>query len=129
MEAQRQRRRMQTEQLSNEETQRHRKNNKAAHTLTIIVTALLFSCMPILVLNMYAALSDDLVEPRMLYVISLWSFTSLLLGSFLNPLIYCWRFETLRCAFLDFMQFDPINPPQNDQPHLPREAWTTATTG
>ena len=81
LESQRQKRRMQTHQLSAEETQQLRKNNKAAYTFTIIVTGLLFSYMPTLVLNIYAAISNDWVESHLLYVFSSWSFTSVLLGS------------------------------------------------
>ena len=87
LESRRQKSRMQTHHLSAEETQQLRKNNKAAYTFAIIigVTGLLFSYMPTLVLNIYAAISNDWVEPHLLYVISSWSFTSVLLGSLLNP--------------------------------------------
>ena len=128
LESQRQKRRMQTHQLPAEETQQLRKNNKTAYTFTIIVTGLLFSYMPTLVLNIYAAISNDWVEPHLLYVISSWSFTSVLLGSLLNPLIYCWRIATLRRAFLDFMHIGTVHPPQDNQPHLTKEAWTAANT-
>ena len=128
LESRRQKRRMQTHHLSAEENQQLRKNNKAAYTFTIIVTGLLFSYMPTLVLNIYAAISNDWVEPHLLYVISSWSFTSVLLGSLLNPLIYCWRIATLRRAFLDFMHIGTVHPPQDNQPHLTREAWTAANT-
>ena len=128
LESQRQKRRMQTHQLSAEETQQLRKNHKAAYTFTIIVTGLLFSYMPTLVLNIYAAISNDWVEPHLLYVISSWSFTSVLLGSLLNPLIYFWRIATLRRAFLDFMHIGTVRPQQDNQPHLSREAWSVANT-
>ena len=128
LESQRQKRRMQTHQLPAEETQQLRKNNKTAYTFTIIVTGLLFWYMPTLVLNIYAAISNDWVEPHLLYVISSWSFTSVLLGSLLNPLIYCWRIATLRRAFLDFMHIGTVHPPQDNQPHLTKEAWTAANT-
>ena len=88
LEARNQRRRLQTDQLPEEIAERLRKKNEAVDTLAIILTALLFSYIPTVVLNGYAAFSDDLVEPHVLYVLSTWSFTFLMLGSLLNPLIY-----------------------------------------
>ena len=77
------------------------KNHKAAETLTIILTALFFSYLPVTVLFRSAAFSDDLVEPHMLYILSTWSHTFAYFCSLLNPLIYCWRLEKLRGALFD----------------------------
>lgn len=56
LESQRQKRRMQTHQLSAEETQQLRKNNKASYTFTIIVTGLLFSYKPLNLCLIYTQL-------------------------------------------------------------------------
>ena len=136
LEARNQKRRLQTEQLSEEEAKRLRKNNKAANTLTIILTARLFSYIPTVIFIAMTAFSDDLVEPHVLYVLSAWCYTFVYLGSLLNPLIYCWRIKKLRRAFLDVLhlsqpQVSPEWLPQqnNNQPAPPNEAWMAAATG
>ena len=103
LQARNHKRRLQTEQLSEEEAKRLRKNNKAANTLTIILTALLFSYIPTVTFIGYASFSDALVEPHVLYVLSAWSYSFVYLGSLLNPLIYCWRIKKLRRAFLNVL--------------------------
>ena len=115
VEARNQRRRLQTEHLSEEEAKRLRKKNTAANTLTIILTALLLSYMPLLILIGYAAFSDDLVQPHVLYVLSAWSFTFVYLGSLLNPLIYCWRMKKLRRACLNVLHLSQpqVSPDMN----------------
>ena len=138
VEARNQKRRLQTEQLPEEESKRLRKNNKAANTLTIILTAMLFVYIPTVLFIGYVSFSDALVEPHVLYVLSAWSYTFAYLGSLLNPLIYCWRMKKLRRAFLDVLhasqsQVGPdieLLPQQNNnQPAPPNEAWIAAETG
>lgn len=104
VEARRLKRRLQTEQLSEEEAKRLKKDNKAANTLKIILAAILLSYMPTVILIGYTASSGDLIEPHVLYVLLDWCFTFVLLGSFFNPLIYCWRIKKLRRALLDILQ-------------------------
>ena len=112
LEARHQRRRLQTVQLSEEERERLKKKNKAANTLTIILTALLFSYIPTVIFLGYVSSSDDLVEPRVMYVLSAWSYTFVFLGSLLNPLIYCWRMKKLRREFLNVLH---LSQPQVSQ--------------
>ena len=137
LEARKHKRRLKTEQLPEEEAKRLRKNNKAANTLTIILMALLFSYILTVIFMGYAALSDDLVEPHVIYVLSAWSYTFIHLGSLFNPLIYCWRMKKLRRAFLDVLHLSQpqVSPdieflPQhnNNQPAPPNEAWIAAAT-
>ena len=94
---------LQTEQLPEEEAKGLKKNHKAAETLTIILTALFFSYLPVTVLFGSATFSDDLVEPHMLYILSTCSYTFAYFCSLLNPLIYCWRLEKLRGALFDIL--------------------------
>ena len=106
LQARNHKRRLQTEQIPEEEAKRLRKNIKATNTLTIILTALLFSYIPTVVFFGYAASSDDLIEPRVLYVQSAWSYTLVYLGCLLDPLIYRWRMKKLRRAFLDVLHLN-----------------------
>ena len=101
VEARKHKRRLQTEQLPEEEAKRLRKNNKAANTLTIILTAMLFVYIPTVLFIGYVSFSDALVEPHVLYVLSAWTYTFAYLGSLLNPVIFCWRIKKLRRAFLE----------------------------
>ena len=103
LEAKKHKRRLQTEQLPDEEAKRLKKNHKAAITLTIILTALFFSYLPVTVLFGSATLRDDLVEPHMLYILFAWCYTSVYVCSIFNPLIYCWRMKKLRGALFDIL--------------------------
>ena len=137
LEAKKHKRRLQTEQLPDEEAKRLKKNHKAAKTLTIILTALFFSYLPVTVLFGSATFLDGLVEPHMLYVLSTWSYTFAFLCSLLNPLIYCWRLEKLRGALFDILHLrraqDSLDVElqtqrNNHRPH-PSDAWPVAPTG
>ena len=103
LEAKKHKRRLQTEQLPDEEAKRLKKNHKAAKTLTIILTALFFSYLPVTVLFGSATFSDDLVEPHVLYILFAWCYTSVYVCSIFNPLIYCWRMKKLRGALFDIL--------------------------
>ena len=103
LEAKKHKRRLQTEQLPGEEAKRLKKNHKAAKTLTIILTALFFSYLPVTVLLGSATFSDDLVEPHVLYILFAWCYTSVYVCSIFNPLIYCWRMKKLRGALFDIL--------------------------
>ena len=103
LEAIKQKPRLQSEQLPDEEVKRLKTNHKAANTLTIILTALLLSYLPVIVLYVCATFLDDLVEPYVLYISAAWSFTSVYVCSLLNPLIYCWRMKKLREALFHIM--------------------------
>lgn len=96
--AKQKKRRLKTEQLPDEEAKRLKANKKAANTLTIILTALLFSYLSVIVLYGSATFSDDVVELRVLYISAAWSCTCGYVCSLLNPLIYCWRMKMLRGA-------------------------------
>ena len=103
LEAKKHKRRLQTEQLPDEEAKRLKKNHKAAKTLTILLTALFFSYLPVTVLLGSATFSDDLVEPHVLYILFAWCYTSVYVCSIFNPLIYCWRMKKLRGALFDIL--------------------------
>ena len=104
LEAKKHKRRLQTEQLPDEEAKRLKKNHKAAKTLTIILTALFFSYLPVTVLLFgKATFLDDLVEPHVLYILFAWCYTSVYVCSIFNPLIYCWRMKKLRGALFDIL--------------------------
>ena len=104
-ETRRQKHRMQTEQLTQEESKRVRKDNKAANTLTIILFALILSYMPITIGGVVTASSKNPVEPRNESVLFSWCSTCIILGSLFNPVIYCWRIKKLRRAFFEILHF------------------------
>ena len=95
----RQKKRLQTEQLSQEEAKRVKKDNKTAHTLAIILGALIVTYLPlmmfILVLTMFS-ISNNTLSPVVAVTFYSWASTSVLLGSLANPIIYCWRNKKLR---------------------------------
>ena len=101
-ETRRQKKRLQTEQVSQEEAERIRNDNRAANTLAIILVALLITYLPVITIAFLAAtFSNDHLSQSFIAISSSWSSTSVLLGSLVNPIIYCWRNEKLRRAFLE----------------------------
>ena len=115
-ETRRQIKRLQTEQLSQEEANRVKKDNKAAHTLALIFGALIVTYLPNVILLVVATtFSNDPLTPRFTAFFSSWASTFVFLGSLLNPIIYCWRNKKLRRAFLEICH---VRQPENRAPDI-----------
>ena len=113
-ESRRQKKRLQTEQLSQEEAKRVKKDNKAAHTLALILGALIVTYLPAIILLLVAAtFSNYTLNPSVTAIFSSWASTFILLGSLVNPIIYCWRNKKLRSAFLEICH---VRQPENRAP-------------
>ena len=100
-ETRRQKKRLETEQLSHEEAKRMKKNKKAAFTLAIILGALILAYLPTMIIAVLFASSD--ITPPVMTILWSWCKTFVLSGSVLNPLIYCWRIKKLRRSFLEIL--------------------------
>ena len=115
-EIRRQKKRLQTEQLSQEEAKRVKKDNKAAYTLGIILGALVITCMPAIILFVVGATSSfNKLNTGITLIFFSWASTSVLLRSLLNPIIYCWRNEKIRHAFLEIFH---VRQPENRAPDI-----------
>ena len=113
-ETRRQVKRLKAEQLPQEEVQRIKKNRKAASTLAIILIALVFTYLPAIITGTVATLPvSTVVPPRLRVIIWSWVALSTMLGSLVNPIIYCWRMKNLRCAFLEILH---LRKPENTMP-------------
>ena len=89
-ETRRQKKRLQTEQLSQEEAKRVKKDNRAARTLSLILGALVVTYLPIIILLLVGTtFPKDAITPSFTAVFLSWASASVLLGSFFNPIIYC----------------------------------------
>ena len=113
----RQKQRIQTEQVPQEEVKRRKKDNKAASTVVIILAALLISYLPAIIAAVFFVVrfsehsTGDSKELNAVNVAVSWSTTSLvLLGSLVNPIIYCWRSKKLRRVFFEILH---LKKPQN----------------
>ena len=104
-ETRRQVKRLRAEQLPQEEIQRIKKERKAATTLAIILIALVITYLPATVVGTPAALPLGSIStpPRFRVIIWRWAESCIMLGSLFNPIIYCWRMEKLRRAFLEIL--------------------------
>ncbi|XP_078381456.1 histamine H2 receptor-like [Oculina patagonica] len=115
-ETRRQNKRLQTEQLPQEEAKRVKRDNKAANTLTLILAALIVTYLPTIMLFLViATFSNDKLNPRLKAILSSWASTLVLLGSLVNPFIYCWRSKKLRRAFLEIFH---VRKPENRAPDI-----------
>ncbi|XP_078371402.1 adenosine receptor A1-like [Oculina patagonica] len=103
-ETRRQKNRIQTEQLTQEESERFKKDNKAANTLTIILCTLIVTYLPLTIAGV-VTVSSDMIEPRIKSVLLGWCTTFIMSGSLFNPIIYFWRIKKLRRAFLEILNF------------------------
>ena len=100
-EIRRQKKRLQTEQLSQEEGKRVKKDNKAAYTLGIILGVLVITYMPLMILLLLGSIpSHKKWNTGTALILYSWATTFLLLRSLFNPIIYCWRNENIRSAVL-----------------------------
>ena len=114
-ESQRQKRRLQTEQLPEEEAKKLKKENKAAKTLTLILATLIITYIPAIVLVLVIAYSEDILEPHIVSVIWSWVMSLSLLGSLCNPIIFFWRVKKLRHAILEILNY---RQPENSPPPI-----------
>ena len=93
--------RLQTEHLTEDEVARIRKNNKSVKTLGMILGALILTYLPIIIFIVIIYSTD--VEPHVMTILLSWIATFTMLGSLVNPVIYCWRMPKLRQAFLEIL--------------------------
>lgn len=115
-ETQRQKKRLKNELLSQEEAKSVKKDNKAAHTLAIILGALIIAYLPsIIILLMVVTTSQHTLNPGSTVIFWSWAFASVLLGSLVNPIIYCWRNKKLQCAVLEICH---VRQPENRVPEI-----------
>ena len=103
-ETRRQKKRLRTEQLPNEEAKRIKKDRKAANTLLFVVGALTLAYLPSIITGLVTFLGVK-VELRFELVLWSWLSTFYLLNSLFNPIIYCWRHSKLRHACLEILHF------------------------
>ena len=106
----RQKRRIQTEQVPQEEAKRIKKDNKAVNTLVIIFAALIITYLPAFFNSGFIILrssehSSDEKLTAVNAVVTWFTFSVVLLGSLVNPIIYCWRSKKLRRVFLEILHF------------------------
>ena len=101
-EIRRQKKRLQTEQLSQEEAKRVKKDNKTAYTLGIILGVLGLTYMPSMILLLLGSIpAYNKMDTGTTLISFSWATTSILLRSLFNPIIYCWRNENIRYAVLE----------------------------
>ena len=94
--------RIEIEHLSVEEITTIRKNNKATKVLGIILITLIAAYLPTIIsVIMYFSVN---LEGRVLNCMASWVATLIMLGSLCNPIIYCWRMEKFRHAFLEILR-------------------------
>ena len=106
--------RIEIEHLSVEEITTIRKNNKAIKVLGIILITLIVTYLPTIIsVIMYFSVN---LEGRVLNCMASWMATFIMLGSLCNPIIYCWRMEKFRHAFLEILHF------RNSENNQPQEA-------
>ena len=106
--------RIEIEHLSVEEITTIRKNNKAIKVLGIILITLILTYLPTIIsVIMYFSVN---LEGRVLNCMASWMATFIMLGSLCNPIIYCWRMEKFRHAFLEILHL------RNSENNQPQEA-------
>ena len=106
--------RIEIEHLSVEEITTIRKNNKATKVLGIILITLIAAYLPTII-SVIVYFSVNL-EGRVLNCMASWVATLIMLGSLCNPIIYCWRMEKFRHAFLEIFHL------RNSENNQPQEA-------
>lgn len=111
-ETRRQNKRVQAEQLSQEEAKRAKKEKKAANTLTMILGSLVLTYIPVIIVT---ASSDDIIEPHVMSVLWSWVATFNYLASLSNPIIFFLRMKKLRHAVLEILHY---RQPENSPPPI-----------
>ena len=114
-ESRRQKKRLQTEQLLEEEAKRVKKENNAANTLAIILGTLVITYLPTIVVVFVMGYSEDILEPHIISVLWSWVVAFSLLASLCNPIIFFWRVKKLRHAILEILQ---CKQPENSPPPI-----------
>ena len=114
-ESRRQKKRLLTEQLPEEEAKKLKKESKAANTLTLILATLVITYIPGIVIMFFTGYSEDNLELRILSVMWSWVATFRLLGCFCNPIIFFWRVKKLRQAILEILH---CRQPENSPPPI-----------
>ena len=114
-ESRRQKKRLQTEQLPEEDAKKLKKERKAANTLTLILGTLVITYISNIVIMSVIGYSEDILEPHILSAISSWVVTFRLLGSLCNPIIFFWRVKKLRHAILEILHY---RQPENSPPPI-----------
>ena len=111
----RHKKRLQTEQLPEEEAKIFKKESKATKTLTLILVTLVITYTPSIVLMFVTGYSEDNFELHILSVTWGWVVTFRLLGSLCNPIIFFWRVKKLRHAILEILHY---RQPENSPPPI-----------
>ena len=114
-ESRRQKKRLQSEQLNEEEAKRLKKENKAANTLTLILATLVITYIPSIVLIFVMGYSEDILERDISIVLWSWVVALSLLGSLFNPIIFFWRVRKLRRAIPEILHY---RHPENSPPPI-----------
>ena len=112
--ATRRQKRQQTEQLTDEEAKRMKKDKRDVNTLGFILFVLVLTYFPGTVAAT-VTISLKNVELRITNIMWSWSSTLAGLGSFFNPIIYCWRMTKMRQAFLEILH---LTQPENRPPAI-----------
>ena len=94
-ETRRHRRNIKTQQLPQEEVERFLKDNRALKTTVCVVGSIGLCLVPGVVYSVFRGFGIHVVVESHREIIR----TSLMLNSFLNPLIYCWRQKEMRRYF------------------------------
>ena len=111
----RQKKRLLTEPLPEEEAKRLKEENKATNTLTLILATLVITYIPSIALIIFTAYSEDILKPHISTVSWSWVMTLSLLGSLCNPIIFFWRVKKLRHAILEILHY---RQPENSPPPI-----------
>ena len=114
-ESRRQKKRLLTEQLPEEEAKKLKEESKAANTLTLILATLAITYIPTIVLMSVIGYSEDILELHILSVLWSWVVTFRLLGSLCNSIIFFWRVKKLRRAILEILHY---RQPENSPPPI-----------
>ena len=114
-ESRRQKKRLQNEQLPEEEAKRLKRESKAANTLSVILVTLIITYIPSVVLILVSGYSEDNIAVQRLIVIWNWVVTFTLLGSLCKPIIFFWRVKKLRRAILEILH---CRKPENSPPPI-----------
>ena len=113
-ETRRQVKRLKAEQLPQEEIQRIKKDRKAVTTLAFILITLGLPYLPAIIIGILTTSPGNIVgPPRVQRITCIWVELSIMFGSLCNPIIYCWRMENLRRAFLEILH---LRQTKNTQP-------------
>ena len=114
-ETRRQMKRLKSEQLSNEEVKRLKKENKAVNTLALLLGLLILFYLHAIIAGTAFAVSHDILEPPA--TLARWSlvFNVSLLSGLFHPIIYCWRSKKLREAFCEILY---LRQPENAPPPI-----------